>query len=99
MSVFTVHYTYDERPEQGAKRELYNPAHRGYMRELMTDGTVLAAGRYLDDTRPGALLIFRADNAEQVAERLRIDPYVVHGLVTNADIREWTAALGPWAGY
>ena len=59
MPVFTVHYTYDPSPEQRAQRELYNPAHRGYLRELMSDGIVLAAGRYANDERPGALLIFR----------------------------------------
>ena len=97
MAVFTVHYTYDPSPEQRAQRELYNPAHRGYLRELMTDGIVLAAGKYANEERPGALLIFRGETADDVAARLRIDPYIVHGLVTAADVREWTAALGPWA--
>ena len=59
---------------------------------------MLAAGRYVSNERPGALLLFRAASAEDVAGHLRIDPYVVNGLVANADIREWTAALGVFAG-
>ena len=93
MPVFTVHYTYDPSPEQRAQRELYNPAHRGYLRELMSDGIVLAAGRYANDERPGALLIFRGDTAEDITARLRIDPYIVHGLVTAADVTETYAAI------
>ncbi len=97
MPVFAVHYTYDPAADQAQQRILYEPAHRGYIRELVSEGVVLAAGRYTDESRPGALLIFRGDSADQVAGHLRIDPYVVHSLVTNADIREWTAALGQWA--
>ncbi len=95
MAVFAVQYTYH--PNQGADRDLYRPAHRGYLRELLNDGIVLASGAYPDEENPGALLIFRADTAGEVADRLRIDPFMVQGLVANADIREWSVAMGPWA--
>jgi uncharacterized protein YciI len=95
MAVFAVHYTY--RSAQNADRDLYRPAHRGYLRELLAEGKVLATGSYVDDENPGALLIFRADSAAAVADLLRIDPFMVHGLVAAADIREWAQAMGPWA--
>lgn len=95
MAVFAVHYTY--RSTQDAERDTYRAAHRGYLRELMADGIVLATGAYVDAENPGALLIFRDDSAARVADRLRIDPFMVHGLVAGADIREWAQAMGPWA--
>ena len=94
MALFAVHYTYDQRT---ALRDQYRPAHRGYLRELFADGILLTVGSYPDATRPGALLIFKANTAEDVAGRLRSDPFVAQGLVTNADIREWNVAYGPWA--
>lgn len=95
MAVFAVHYTYQI--TQNADRDLYRPAHRGYLRELLAEGKVLASGAYVDADNPGALLIFQADSAGAVAELLRIDPFMVHGLVAAADIREWAQAMGPWA--
>jgi len=95
MPVFAVHYTY--RSSQNAERDVYRPAHRGYLRELLGEGKVLATGSYVDNDNPGALLIFQADSAAVVADMLRIDPFMVNGLVAGADIREWAQAMGPWA--
>jgi uncharacterized protein len=94
MAVFAVTYVYDHRT---AERDLYRPAHRGYLRELLEEGELLAAGAWADESNPGALLLFRAPSADAVAARIRIDPFVVHGIVTSADIREWTAGIGPFA--
>ncbi len=94
MAVFAVHYTYSS--AQNGQRDLYRAAHRGYLRELMAEGKVLATGHYVDDDNPGALLIFQATSAGDVADLLRIDPFMVQGLVVGADIREWAQAMGPW---
>jgi uncharacterized protein YciI len=95
MAVFAVHYTYDK--DQAAQRDLYRAAHRGYHRELLAEGSLLASGPYVDDENPGALLIFRAENADVVVDQLTVDPFVANGLVAHADVREWTQAMGPWA--
>ncbi len=95
MAVFAVHYTYDS--SQAAQRDLYRPAHRGYLRELLTEGSLLASGAYVDDANPGALLIFQAASADVVVAQITVDPFVANGLVSNADVREWSQAMGPWA--
>lgn len=95
MAVFAVHYTYTT--DQAAERDLYRAAHRGYLRELLAEGSLLAAGPYVDDENPGALLIFQAASADVVVRQLTIDPFVANGLVANADVREWSQAMGPWA--
>ena len=95
MAVFAVHCTYTK--EQAAQRDLYRAAHRGYLRELLAEGSLLASGPYVDDENPGALLIFQAASADIVVSQLTIDPFVANGLVANADVREWAQAMGPWA--
>jgi uncharacterized protein YciI/heme-degrading monooxygenase HmoA len=57
----------------------------------------LQLGGALADPVDGAVLLFRGETAE-VAERFaRVDPYVVHGLVTRWRVREWTTVAGAGA--
>jgi uncharacterized protein YciI len=41
-----------------------------------------------------ALLIFRAPDRSLVEEFARNDPYVVNGLVSSWEVREWTVVVG-----
>ena len=43
---------------------------------------------------PGALLIFRADSAEQVVGWLDDDPFKVLGLIVEREIRAWNPTFG-----
>ena len=92
MPVFAVHYSYADRPEEVSA---HRPAHREFLRDLLDRGVVLAAGAYPQGPA-GALLVFRADSADQVASLLGQDPFRQQGLVTGCEIREWGLAMGPW---
>jgi uncharacterized protein YciI len=92
MPVFAVHYRYADRPDEVAE---HRPAHRAFLRELFDQGVVLAAGAYPQGPA-GALLVFRADSADRVAELLRSDPFQRQGLVTDCQIRLGGLAMGPW---
>lgn len=93
MPVFAVHYRYaDDRPDEVTA---HRPAHRAFLREQFDRGVCLAAGAYPQGPA-GALLIFRADSAEQVNDLLRGDPFQLEGLVTGCEIRQWGLAMGPW---
>lgn len=93
MPVFAVHYRYaDDRPDEVTE---HRPAHRAFLRTLFDQGIVLAAGAYPEGPA-GALLVFHADSAEQVAELLRDDPFRQRDLVTGCEIRRWGLAMGPW---
>lgn len=94
MPVFAVQYTYVDQPDVVTE---HRPAHRDFLRALLDQGTVLAAGAYTSGPA-GALLIFRGDSAEQIAEILRSDPFRLLGLVQDCQIRAWGQAMGPWAG-
>ncbi|MET0863909.1 MAG: YciI family protein [Nakamurella sp.] len=94
MPVFAVHYRYVDQPDVVTE---HRPAHRDFLRALLEQGTVLAAGAYTEGPA-GALLIFRGDSAEQIAEILESDPFQQLGLVEDCQIRTWGQAMGPWAG-
>ena len=94
MTVFAVHYRYVNQPDVVTANR---PAHRDFLRGLLEQGTVLAAGAYPDGPA-GALLILRGDSEEQIAGLLAADPFQQLGLVQGCQIRAWGQAMGPWAG-
>lgn len=94
MPVFAVQYRYVDDSERVTRNR---PAHRDFLRSLLERGIVLAAGAYPEGPA-GALLVFRADSAEQVQTLLQDDPFRRLGLVQDCQVREWGQAIGPWAG-
>jgi len=94
MAVFAVEYRYADQPAAVTE---HRPAHRAFLQNLLTKGFVLAAGAYIDQPA-GALLVLRGDSAEDVATILDDDPFAHLGLITNRQIRPWSAAIGPWSG-
>jgi uncharacterized protein YciI len=92
MPVFAVHYQYVDDPDAVTE---HRPAHRDFLRGLLDRGIVLAAGAYTDGPA-GALLVFRADSAPEVARLLESDPFRRFGLVEACEIRAWGQAMGPW---
>ena len=84
MPVFAVHYRYADRPDAVSA---HRPDHRAFLRELFDRGVDLAAGAYPQGPA-GALLIFRADSADQVSGLLETDPFQLEGLVTGCQIRQ-----------
>jgi len=94
MPVFAVHYRYVDDPDAVTE---HRPAHRDFLRNLLDQGTVLAAGAYTDGPA-GALLVVRGDSEQQIATLLESDPFAQLGLVQDRQIRAWGQAMGPWAG-
>lgn len=86
---FAVVYTYGPPEEQAVHR----PAHREYLGELLSRGSLLVSGPYTDGT-PAALLIFRAESAEEVEALLRQDPMHLNGVVLDWQIHAWNPVLG-----
>ena len=93
MTVFAVHYTYDDRT---GRRDEVRPEHRAYLGRLQEEGTLLASGPYADDGVPGALLVMSAGSAGEIDQALDTDPFVREGLVAARVVREWTQVFGPW---
>ena len=93
MTVYAVHYTYDDRT---SRRDEVRPEHRAFLAGLLDDGSLLASGPWVDGV-PGALLLLSADSPATVERLLDADPFAREGLVAERTLREWNPVLGPWS--
>ena len=66
--------------------------HAQFMDDLFAEGFAALVGP-LEGTRE-ALLILRASSAEEVVERLALDPWSRNGLLTTKQISPWQLRLG-----
>jgi uncharacterized protein YciI len=70
------------------------PAHREYLKALADEGTVAVAGPIGADV--GGLMLFRAENAEELQKLLDADPYHVEGVLAERTVREFNPVIGCW---
>jgi uncharacterized protein len=91
MSLFAVIYRY---ADDAAALDDHRPRHRDHLRGLHEAGRLVVSGPLAEGGGPGALLIFRADSAEQVAGWLDDDPFKVLGLIVDREIRAWSPTFG-----
>jgi uncharacterized protein YciI len=76
-----------------ARRAQFRAAHLEQAQAATERGELLLGGAFADPV-DGALLVFRAPDRAAVEEFVRNDPYVVNGLVTGWEIRNWTVVVG-----
>ena len=91
MAIFALTYSYTD---DTATRDEYRPPHRAYLTGLAEQGVVLAAGPYAETGSPGALLLVRAESAAAVQDLVAGDPLQTAGVISKAEIREWTPVTG-----
>lgn len=94
MAHFAVQYTYSD---DAAELDRIRPQHRAFL-AMLTEGPLLASGPFVAAEQPSALLILRAESAEEVAATLDEDPFWAAGLIAERDIREWNPLIGVFAG-
>ena len=87
MPLFVV--TYDYTDDVQAHDEI-RPSHRAYIGGL---DTLVASG---PTDAGGAVLIFEAASAEEVAKQLDDDPFKLAGFIVERRIAGWTPILGRW---
>lgn len=66
--------------------------HADFMNGLRDDGFALLAGPLEDNAE--ALIIVRADSADEVERRLADDPWTIDGMLETIRISPWTLRLG-----
>ena len=93
MSIFAVRYSYDERADV---RDVVRPEHRAWLAGQAERGALLGSGP-LTDGEPGALLVFRAPDADALRAVLAHDPFSREGLIRAMEVRTWDLVLGPWS--
>lgn len=69
------------------KVDAIRPAHRAYLAELKASGKLFASGPFTDGT--GALIIYKAESAEEAQALLENDPFYKEGVFGPWQIRPW----------
>lgn len=90
MSVFAVQYFF---VDDADLIQSIRPTHRNWLSGLLASGDLLASGPYVDFA--GALLIFSANEIEQLQELLNQDPYELAGVIAERTITQWNPVFGP----
>jgi uncharacterized protein YciI len=75
------------------RRTALRDKHRGLARRAFERGELLLAGA-LAHPADQALLVFSAPDRSVAEAFARGDPYVVEGLVTRWEVRDWTVVVG-----
>lgn len=90
MAVFAYHYVYN--PARADTMDEVRPRHRHYLGVAAQEGKVLASGPYTDARE--ALIIVRADSAEDAASLMDNDPFYREGYVLTRSVHPWNDVLG-----
>jgi uncharacterized protein len=80
---------YEAAADMNRARELF-PAHRAKWQEFVAGGQLLMIGPFTDP-RQGAMGVFTTRAAAE--EFVRVDPFVLEGVVKKWELREWREAL------
>jgi len=86
---------YDTVADFTERRTQYRAAHLAMIDAAHGNGSLVLAGAL--KPADGALLVFRAPDAQTAEQFARQDPYVVNGLVKNWKVREWAVVVGEGA--
>jgi uncharacterized protein YciI len=91
-----VHYLlfYELDTDYLTRRVPLRPAHLALAQAAVARGDLLLAGA-LADPADRAVFLFQGTSPAVAAKFAEADPYVLNGLVTRWQVREWTTVVGP----
>jgi uncharacterized protein YciI len=61
--------------------------HAAFIDKLVADGLILMGGPLVDEG--GSLLIFNAEDENEVREKLKNDPWFEHGILKLESVKRW----------
>jgi len=61
--------------------------HAAFIDQLVADGFILMGGPLVDEG--GSLLIFNAEDENEVREKLKSDPWSEHGILKLESVKRW----------
>jgi len=71
---------------KGAREQPLWDEHNRFI-DGITEGFIIMGGPFEEEG--GSMLIVRAENADEVMERLKPDPWYIHGILQLQSIRRW----------
>jgi uncharacterized protein len=72
---------------KGTRGQLYWDEHAAFIDQLVDDGYILMGGPLVDEG--GSLLIFNAENENEVREKLKNDPWLQRGILKQDSIKRF----------
>jgi uncharacterized protein YciI len=79
-------------PQKPLEAQLDWEGHRVFMNALEAEGSARLAGPLEGTTE--VLLVFRAENGDEIEERLKADPWSRSGILSTTRILRWNLRLG-----
>jgi len=72
---------------KGTREQPFWDEHAEFIDQLVADGFILMGGPLVDEG--GSLLIFNAEDENEVKEKMKNDPWFEHGILTLESIKRW----------
>ena len=72
---------------KGTREQPFWGEHAEFIDQLVDDGFILMGGPLVDDG--GSLLIFKAQDENEVREKLKTDPWFERGILKLESVRRW----------
>jgi uncharacterized protein YciI len=72
---------------KGTREQPFWDEHAEFIDQLVTEGFILMGGPLVDEG--GSLLIFNAEDENEVSERMKNDPWLKHGILRQKSIKRW----------
>lgn len=94
MTLFVVTYSHPD--AEGWQKHV--AAHVAYLRELLAQGVLRASGPVEGGPHRAALLIIAADNIDALEAIVDRDPFALHGLIDDMEVRQWDPIFGAFNG-
>jgi len=79
---------------KGTRDQPYWNQHAAFIDNLVEEGFIMLGGPLPDEG--GAVLIVRASSGAEVRDRLRPDPWYVHGILIPQSVRRWDIFIDRW---
>ena len=72
---------------KGTREQPLWDEHAGFIDQLVDDGFILMGGPLVDEG--GSLLIFNAEDENEVREKMKSDPWLERGILKLESIKRW----------
>jgi uncharacterized protein YciI len=72
---------------KGTREQPFWDEHVAFIDHLVEEGFIVLGGPLPDEG--GAVLVVRADSEAEVRDRLRQDPWYMHGILALQSVRRW----------
>jgi uncharacterized protein YciI len=72
---------------KGTRQQPLWDKHAAFIDRLVDDGSILMGGPLVDEG--GSLLIFNAEDENEVREKLKNDPWAEHGILKLESVKRW----------